>query len=182
MREPKIDPRRLLMKVVARATGNLTAGNGRFSYRRPARRPSYGGAIRPRNFQPVPRITVIIDTSGSMGKHELELGVGLVSKVLSGLRLRDGVKVITGDVGACWAEQVFDPSKICLVGGGGTDMGEIVEQVAAEKANLRPQLIVVVTDGYTDWPKQDVGVPCVACMTGEGYCTVPNWIEVVHVF
>lgn len=180
--EPKLDPRRLLVKAVSRVTAGLMAGSGRFSYRRPSRRPSHGGTIRPRSFAPVPRITVIIDTSASMMREELSLGLGLVSKVLNGLRLRDGVHVITGDTESAWAKQVFDPSKIELRGGGGTDMGKIIQECADDKPAERPSLIIVVTDGGTPWPEQDVGIPTVACITYQGgEQGVPSWIESIDI-
>jgi predicted metal-dependent peptidase len=185
-REPKLDPRRLLQKALAKRLGTLTNGSGKFTYRRTARRPSQGGMLRPRNFQPVPRILVIIDTSGSMNTEDLSLGVGLVAKCLNGLRLQDGVHVIAGDTLPQWDAQVFDPRKIELVGRGGTDMAAIIEHAASQKQNERPELIVVVTDGETGWPENDVRIPVVAAITRKsehaGYFTVPEWIESVNLY
>ena len=180
--EPKLDPRRLLTKVVSKAVSGLTTGSGRFSYKRPSRRPSLGGTIRPRNFQPVPRITLVIDTSGSMSAHEMALGVGLVAKVLNGLRMRDGIKVITGDEQAAWTRQVFDPKKVELHGGGGTDMGAIVTAEAQPVRGEKPELIIVVTDGETPWPEKSVGVPVVACITQETFWGCPDWVQQVNLY
>ena len=101
---------------------------------------------------------------------------------MNSLRLRDGIHVITGDVGSAWAEKVFDPSKIELRGGGGTDMGAIVVDCAQHKAAIRPELIVVVTDGITPWPQQDVGIPVVACITDKRTWEPPAWIERVDIW
>lgn len=185
-KEPKLDPRRLLQKALARHTQNLIAGSGKFTYRRPSRRQNPSGLLRPRSFQPVPRILVIIDTSGSMGSDEMRLGVGLVSKCINGLRLRDGVRVIAGDTYAHWDDQVFDPRKVQLVGRGGTDMRALIVHAAEKPARERPELIVVVTDGETPWPNEDVHIPVVAAMVrfsdwAQDY-PPPAWIECVNLY
>jgi len=185
-REPKLDPRRLLQKALARHTQNLVAGSGKFTYRRPSRRPNPSGLLRPRTFQPVPRILIVIDTSGSMGSDEMRLGVGLVSKCINALRLRDGVRVIAGDTYARWDEQVFDPRKVQLVGRGGTNMGALIVQAAAKPVHERPELIVVVTDGETPWPHENVRIPVVAALVrysdwAQSY-PPPSWIESVNLY
>ena len=176
---PKVDPRRLLMRALQRHTSTLMNGGGKYSYRRPARRPSLGGTIRPRAFQPVPKITVIVDTSGSMNDRDLGLCVGFVAKVLSGLRLRDGVHVIVGDAAVQGDMQCLDAKKLKLSGGGGTDMARLIEHAASLKD--KPGLIIVCTDGFTGWPDRSVGVPVVACITRDEsiYYKVPSWIEKV---
>ncbi len=184
--EPKLDPRRLLQKTLSKQLGNLQAGCGRFTYRRPARRPSLGGTLRPRSFQPVPRILVIIDTSGSMSSAEMRTGVGLVAKCINALRLQDGVRVIAGDDMAQWDEQVFNPRHIDLIGGGGTDMACLIEAAASKPLRERPELIVVVTDGETGWPDKRVSMPVVAAITREsayaGLYPPPAWIESVKLY
>lgn len=173
---PKVDPRRLLMRALQRHTSTLMNGGGKYSYRRPARRPSLGGTIRPRAFQPIPKITVIVDTSGSMNERDLGLCVGFVAKVLSGLRLRDGVHVIVGDAQVQGDMQCLDAKKLKLSGGGGTSMKRLIEHAASAKD--KPGLIIVCTDSETDWSNRDLGIPVVACLTRES-SPVPSWIEKV---
>jgi predicted metal-dependent peptidase len=180
---PRVDPRKLLMRAVRAHSDNIVrTGAGRFTYRRPARRPGFGGTVRPSSFAPLPRIVVLIDTSGSMGQKDLGMAVGLVANVLNGLRLRDGVRVVCADTDIAWAGKVFDPSKIELRGRGGTDMGQaIVDVIAQSKRDEKPELIVVVTDGETGWPQKNVGVPVVACVTRKNrYYPVPGWIQTVY--
>ena len=183
--DPKIDPRKLLMKVVRTHTDQMSkAGEGRYSYRRPSRRQS-NTFIRPSQWKPIPRITLVIDTSGSMGKTDLQLGVGLVANVLNGLSLRDGLWVMCFDAEPQWTEKIFDPSKIELRGRGGTDMSQaIVEAVNPPKRQDKPELVLVVTDGETDWPSKPVGVPVVVCLTRQPYCyfDIPKWMEVVKLY
>lgn len=173
---PKIDPRVLLTKVIRKAVDQTSGGHDDTSYRRPSRRPSIDGVIRPSRVAIVPRICVILDSSGSMNQRDLALAVGLIAKVLSGLRLRDGMQVVVGDSGVQSCEKVFDPKKLMIRGGGGTEMDRLI----IEAANLepRPQVIVVATDGYTDWPPEDVGVPVVACLTRQiRRADIPRWIQ-----
>lgn len=175
---PKVDPRRLLIRALQRHTSTLMNGGGKYSYRRPARRPSLGGTIRPRAFQPVPKITVIVDTSGSMGARDLGLCVGFVAKVLSGLRLRDGVHVIVGDAAVQGDMQCLDAKKLVLTGGGGTRMDKLIEHAASAKE--KPGLIILCSDGETSYPANYVGVPVVACLTRDSNrYPVPSWIEKV---
>ena len=133
--------------------------------------------MRPSSVQPIPRITVIVDTSGSMDQRDLGLSLGLIGKVLNGFRIRDGIHVVCGDTQSVLAARAFDPKSVKLAGGGGTDMGVIIQQVAEMKP--RPQLIVVCTDGETPWC-EPVGIPVVACVTTERCLErVPKWIKAV---
>lgn len=180
---PRVDPRKLLMRAVRAHSDNIVqTGAGRFTYRRPSRRPGFGGTVRPSSFAPLPRITVIIDTSGSMDQRDLGMAVGLVANVLNGLRLRDGLRVVCADADLQWTGKVFDPSKIELCGRGGTDMRQaIVDVIANAKRDERPELIVVVSDGETDWPPKSVGIPVVACITRKSrFYPVPSWMQTVY--
>jgi len=183
---PRVDPRRLLMRAVRANTDNACrSGGGRFTYRRPSRRPSFGGTVRPSSFQPIPRIVVLVDTSGSMDSEDLGLALGLVGNVLNGLRLRDGVQVVCADAAIQWAGKVFDPSKIVIAGRGGTEMGKMMEAVVRDaKRGEKPELVICVTDAATDWPRKKLDVPCVACVTRGSRNSfyvkrIPAWIETV---
>jgi predicted metal-dependent peptidase len=172
---PRIDPRALLVAAVRKAVEQMSGGHDDTSYRRPSRRPSVGGVIRPSRVAIVPRILLIVDSSGSMSDRDLGYALGLIGKVLAGFRLRDGVQVMVGDAAVQSYEKVFDPKRLNVRGGGGTDMSKLV--VAASELNPKPQLIVVATDGCTDWPRTNVGVPVVACLTRQSTLSrVPGWI------
>jgi predicted metal-dependent peptidase len=185
-KEPKLDPRRLLRKKITASLSSLQSGSGRFTFRRPARRPGLGGVLTPTNCRTMPRILVIIDTSGSMSTDEMKLGVGLVSSCLARLNLRDGIDVIAGDTYAAWEDKVFDPRRVQLVGRGGTDMSRIIQDAADKKAHERPQLIICVTDGETPWPKERLCVPVIAGFTRKSYFQEyyppPAWIDSVNLY
>lgn len=53
-----------------------------------------------------------------------------------------------------------------LLGGGGTDMG-IGIRAAIDDAQ-RPDVVVVLTDGYTPWPENPPGRPVVVGLLGGG--------------
>ncbi|HEV3023224.1 MAG TPA: VWA-like domain-containing protein [Pirellulales bacterium] len=175
--DPKIDPRAKLLRAVRRAV-EFTSGTGDYSYRRPNRRNPRPDIVLPSAVQPVPRITVIVDTSGSMDKQDLGMSLGLIGKVLNGFRIRDGIKVICGDTAVQSAGRVFSPKQVELAGGGGTSIDVLI--VAAVQSKPRPDLIVVCSDGFTPWPAAPVGVPVVACITREcSLANVPAWIDTV---
>jgi predicted metal-dependent peptidase len=168
----------VLNPKVRHAVDMTTGGTDEYSYRRPSRRPGLGGTLRACPLQIVPRVLVVIDTSGSMGRDDLGLAAGLIAKVLSGLRLRDGVRVLVGDTCVQKASKVFDPKKIEVMGGGGTDMAAVIEQAAEEKP--APDVILVATDGYTGYPAKPVGPRVVVALTRpDAADSVPSWIKKV---
>jgi len=184
---PRIDPKRLLMKAVRCHTDNILFGSGgRYSYRRPSRRPSLTRSmIRPRSFRPVPRIVVCVDTSGSMKYGtSLPLAMGLIANVLNGLSLRDGVRVILADTEVKDSLKCFDPSKLEMVGGGGTSFAGMIRGAEEMKADERPELLILVTDGEDRWPVDPPAFPVVACLTKEPghYWDVPTWVDRVNLY
>ena len=177
---PEIDPAALLRHLVKQAV-YLTTGVGERSYRRPSRR-DYGPVVMPCNQAPVPKIAIIVDTSGSMDDGQLGLALGLIGRVVESYRITDGIQIVTGDEEGKTVAFTTDPSEVDLRGGGGTDMGAIVESVV--DGDDPPHIILVATDGDTPWPDSDVGVPVVCCLTSRpcGYYSCPEWIEVVKMY
>lgn len=175
---PKIDPRTLLRMALRKALEQANGGDDDTSYRRPSRRPSSGGCIRPSRVALVPKIRFIVDTSGSMSQYDLGFALGMIGKVLSSFRLRDGIEVMVGDTEVQSCDVIFDPKKLDCRGGGGTDMRKLL--VEAAKLEPKPQLILIATDGYTPWPSTDIGIPVVACLTRESTKRdVPKWIKTI---
>ena len=174
---PRVDPKTKLLRAVRKAV-EFASGAGDYSYRRPNRRNPRPDMVLPSSVQPIPRVTVIVDTSGSMDQRDLGLPLGLIGKVLNGFRIRDGLRVICGDESVGSVGRVFSPMQVELAGGGGTDMRPLIEEAA--QAKPQPGVIVVCTDGYTPWPSEPVGVPVVACITHEGAMdAVPKWMDAV---
>ena len=63
--------------------------------------------------------------------------------------------MLAGDTAVACVRNMFRPEEIELQGGGGTDMAALV--VAAAEERPAPKAILVVTDGYTGWPRKSVG-------------------------
>lgn len=176
---PRLDPKTLLRSAIRKAMDQIAGAGGEFSYRRASRRTYPGGTIRPREFLPVPRLTICVDTSGSMDQRDLGLALGVIQKVLDGLRLRDGVRVLQGDTEVQSIDQCRNAKTLGIKGRGGTSMTRVLEQACAEK--VQPELVILVTDGETDWPDAPLGPKIVACLTREPrYCSKPPaWIKTV---
>lgn len=175
---PKVDPARELLAKVKYAVG-CTSGFGDFSYRKPNRRQPQGGALLPAHVKPIPRVTLIVDTSGSMEQSDLALALGVIGNALRSLPDPRGLRVIAGDTAVACAKNVFRPEQIELKGGGGTDMAALI--VAAAQERPAPKAILVVTDGYTGWPREPVAPKVVACLTrNPRYCEQPpKWIDTI---
>ncbi len=174
---PRIDPARELLAKVKYAVG-CTSGFGDFTYRKPNRRQPAGGALLPAHVKPIPRVTLIVDTSGSMEESDLSLALGVIGNALRSLPDPRGLRVLAGDTAVACAKNVFRPEQVELAGGGGTDMAALI--VAAAEERPAPKAILVVTDGYTGWPQKPVGPRVVACLTHARTAeSVPKWIDTV---
>jgi hypothetical protein len=71
-----------------------TSGFGDFTYRKPNRRQPQGGALLPAHVNPIPRVTVIVDTSGSMEQSDLALALGVIGNALRSLPDPRGLRVL----------------------------------------------------------------------------------------
>jgi predicted metal-dependent peptidase len=102
-----------------------------------------------------PKTKVILDTSGSIGTEELKAALAEVMGILKAVGNSDGLYVIPCDSKAYPAQLVRTPSdmkNLKLPGGGGTDMGRGLAAAVSDKP--KPDVIVVITDGFTPWPDE----------------------------
>lgn len=177
---PAVDPRQHILNVIHKHV-DLARGRGRRSYRRPNRRFSGSDFIMPTSFAPVPRIAVCVDSSGSMRDIDKALAIGLINKVLSSFPNRRGIRVVVGDTEGRVTELAHSRlNRLKDVGGGGTNMAQLIED--AIKSDPEPQVVLVATDGDTPWPAENPGVPVLACLTRRGYQDrVPEWITTLMI-
>lgn len=148
----KLDWRRVLAAEI-RAGIQRAAGMVDYSYRRPSRRAAVApGVLLPTLEQPVPRVAVVCDTSGSMGEIQLAQALAEVEAIVRRVGIGDPVTVLAVDTAVHAARRVRRRADVALAGGGGTDMGEGIRAAAALRP--RPDVVVVLTDGYTPWPPQ----------------------------
>lgn len=143
--------RELLGAAVRSAVSGAGPG-GDYSYGRPARRSAaLPGAVLPSLRRRPPRVTVVVDTSGSVSDAELGsalLEVAEISRAVGGRR--DLVTVVSCDAAAQTAQRLCRDEDIPLVGGGGTDLRQGF--ATALRTWPRPDVVVVLTDGQTPWP------------------------------
>jgi predicted metal-dependent peptidase len=143
--------RDLLIAAVRAAAAGAGAGQD-YAYGRPARRAAaVPGVVLPALRHRTPRVSVIIDTSGSVSDAELGsalLEVAAIGRAVGGRR--DQVSVLSCDAAAGVAHPLCRAEGIPLIGGGGTDMREGFTTVLSRRP--RPDVVVVLTDGETPWP------------------------------
>jgi len=148
---PVIPWQPLLARAVRFAVG-WASGREEPTWSRPSRRQSSSpGFLQPGWRRPVPSIAIVVDTSGSVDDRLLGQAMAEVDGALRALGIPDaGVTVYACDASVGAVMRVRHATDARLVGGGGTDMR--VGLLAAGRARPRPDLIVVLTDGYTPWP------------------------------
>lgn len=178
--EPVVDWRRALRASVRRGIADV-AGRVDFTYRRPSRRAAaLPGVVLPSLRQPLPRVAVVIDTSGSMSDGMLGQVLGEVSGLLSSVGIgRDRLHVVCCDARAYRAQRVLSARDVRLLGGGGTDMGAGLTAAAALRP--RPDLVIVLTDGHTPWPAAPPGRAKLVVGLLDPTGSVPNWATSVAV-
>ena len=149
---PRVPWQPLLSGAVRRGIG-WAAGRGDFTYQRPSRRASsVRGVVLPGQHRQVPRVSIIIDTSGSVDDELLAQALGEVDGAIAALGLPGShVCVYSVDAAAHITQRVRRARDAQLVGAGGTDLR--VGLKAVEHERPRPDVIVVLTDGYTPWPQ-----------------------------
>jgi predicted metal-dependent peptidase len=172
---PVVDWRRKLAAYVRHQIG-AAKGAADYTYRRPSRR-STVDVLFPSMVRPTPSVAVVVDTSGSMGQHELNRALAEIRGILVACG-QQAVAVLACDAAVHATTRVFKASDVKLIGGGGTDMRVGID--AAVALVPRPHLIVVVTDGYTPWPAHAPGIPVVVVLT-TAHGTTPSWARTIVV-
>ena len=170
----KVPWQRELMGEVKKVMFDV-AGMADFSYRKVSRRQEVADlskVILPTLRQPMPHVCVVVDTSGSMGSGELEAALAEVQGILQ--VVMHEVVVLAVDAAVHTTQKVFKASQAQLIGGGGTDM-----RVGLERASeLRPDVCVCITDGYTPWP-QKMPMRLIVVLVGGG--NGPDWGKTIKV-
>jgi predicted metal-dependent peptidase len=186
--DPRVDWRRALSSAIRRGVASV-AGRRDYSYLRPSRRQDamrLAGVdlLLPAMRQPrPPRVGVVVDTSGSIGEAELKRMLGEITGIVKAVGVESGLTVVPCDATAYPAQRVRsrgDISELNLEGGGGTDMGAGI--AAFEQMKNRPDVVVILTDGFTDWPAatpKGFEKIIVALTVGETVPGVPSWAQTV---
>ncbi|WP_326593150.1 vWA domain-containing protein [Streptomyces sp. NBC_01294] len=145
-------PWRALLGAAVRSAASGSGGAHDYSYGRPSRRSAgVPGAVLPSLLRRPPRVSVVIDTSGSVSDAELGsalLEVAAICRAVGGRR--DLITVVPCDAAARIVHPLCSGEGIPLLGGGGTDLRTGFAK--ALRSGPRPDVIVVLTDGQTSWP------------------------------
>jgi hypothetical protein len=121
-------------------------------------------------------------STGSMGQSELDAALAEIRGVIQAAGVGpQGLLVLACDAEVGATTRVRRVTDVRLVGGGGTNMR--VGIAAAEAARPRPDVAVVLTDGYTPWPDGPTRARLVAAIIGgDGVAQqVPDWATTVVV-
>lgn len=121
-----------------------------------------------------PKAAVVLDTSGSMCDGDTQAKA--LNVIAQGLRAVGQFPVVAGDTRARSSKQVQHLKQVTWDGGGGTDMTIVLE--AADK-KYKPDVIVLVTDGYTPWPAKRPRYRLVVACTTDAH--VPEWAVVCRI-
>ncbi|MFB7875124.1 MULTISPECIES: vWA domain-containing protein [unclassified Nocardia] len=145
-------PWRQLLGAAVRSAAAAAGAGADYTYGRPARRSAgLPGVVLPSLRRMPPKVSVVIDTSGSVSDAELGsalLEVAAIAHAVGGRR--DLVTVFSCDAAVHLAGPLCQAEGMTLMGGGGTDLRTGFTR--ALRTTPRPDVLVALTDGQTPWP------------------------------
>ena len=179
---PKV-PWRVELAALLRSAVSTASGAVDYSYSRPSRRnAAVPGVVLATMRSPAIEVAVICDTSASVSEDLLAAAVTETDGLLRAIGSR-GVRFLACDDSVRGVSRIVDSPSIQLIGGGGTDMGAGLE--AAADTRPTPQVIVVLTDGFTPWPsappRASVVIGVLATDDGIAVPPTPQWARTVHI-
>lgn len=150
---PKVSWETLLRDFVQRSARND------FNWTRPNRRYAHTGILLPSLISDeLPEIVVVVDTSGSIGKKQLDQFASEVSAVLGCYETT--IRLVYADARVAHTEVITRadlPLKLSAFGGGGTDFRPAFDWVT--KQDLTPACLIYLTDLYGPTPTQEPDYP-----------------------
>ena len=161
--DSKINWRKVLRHRMSVAVAVGVGSRTDYSFARPSRRQSVYNPVLPPSLTGnlEARICCVVDTSGSITPNQLSQIVGEVISILDTFHLP--ITVIPCDAKAYAPISIASKSDYVklqkLPGGGGTNMIAGIE--AALKMKQKPDSILVLTDGYTPYPKRPYKIPVI---------------------
>ena len=178
--QTKIDWREALREFIS----TTCQGNDYSTWRRPNRRFVSSGYYMPSGVsEQVGELVIAIDTSGSIGGHELAKFLGEVKGICDQVK-PDVVRLLYWDTQVCADEKYVGAEVENLVnstkpaGGGGTTVECVPEYMAQH--GVKPQAVIVLTDGYLGGSWGQWACPVLWCIVGNKHA-VPDVGKYVHV-
>lgn len=141
-----------------------------------------GAPFMARSVEDKPRVSVVLDTSGSMSGKPLEVALSEIENIILGAGAE--VRFICCDTEATDAVVVHSATDALahLVGGGGT---YLVPGITKATEDRDTDILVVMTDGYVGSLGDDPGIPTIAGVIGRPPYTVDcdacGWAVVVPI-
>ena len=177
-REPPVVPWQQVLRVAITRAVRMVPGATDYSYSRSRMR---SGVLTPRLRKPSCPVAIVLDTSGSVSGPLLDAALAEVDGILKSTRVPCTVLACDAQVHG-GAQKISSANAVKPLGGGGTDMGVGIR--AADELTPRHGAIVVLTDGFTPWPKSPPRGPCIVALIGSSdhaASAVPAWATVVRV-
>ena len=181
--EPTVPWQQVLAAAVRRSVAAVSGAQD-YTFARPSRRrTAVPNVILPGMRRPLPSVAVVVDTSGSVDDGLLAQALAEVEGALSGLGVSGGrLRVLACDAAVHVVTTVSRVADVQLAGGGGTDMR--IGIAVATDLRPAPEVIVVLSDGYTPWPEDPVpGAAVVAGLLGRDRSLLPStppWMQRVE--
>ena len=170
---PKVDYMATIRHVVRRGLRRSTIGRYDRTYARPHRRQAcYGEFIMPGFYQPRPTPGFLIDTSGSMTDTQMDRAVSELAGLTRQLGYGADVVVMCCDAAVHSVKHAFTGTPVELYGGGGTDL-RVGLRAFIERKIAPVDLLVVISDCRTPWPKERPPFPVITIRVGDG--APPPW-------
>lgn len=131
--------------------------------------------LKPGMNQPKPKVSLVVDCSGSMTGKPYQLALSEVMGVVKAVGA--DVSAYATDAAIQAKQTIFSKKDLAKLGfsGGGTDMRIGIEKAEQDK----PDVIVVLTDGDTPWPEKDEmpRAKLIVCLIGNPYQKPPKHIQ-----
>jgi predicted metal-dependent peptidase len=159
-----------LSNILRRTTGRVQNGRSDYSYRRPSRRSFMYGMLKPGMIARLPTIGFAEDTSGSMGKEQLQEGRIQAIDVLLQLGIQDAWW-ISADARVSTPPRILRMNEIRrlpVIGRGGTDFRPAID--LAQTLRPRPDILIYLTDGDGTAPEfKPYGMEVIFCIVPGPY-------------